>query len=465
MKEGGRLAPPGRGRRAPRRREESPKPPMMRRFVLIALALLGLSGAGYGGWRLLSQRNVGVEVAAAAIPGAPAAAGRRGGGLLGGGPRGGGGGAPAVPVTVAEAARQDVPILLEALGTVQASANVTIRAQVDGQLLEILFREGQEVREGDVLARIDPRLYQAALDQALAKKAQDEAQLANARLDLERYTRLARNDGVSRQQQDTQRALVAQLEAQVAADQAAIDNARTQLSFTTIRSPIDGRVGLRLVDPGSLVRAGDATGIVNIARLHPINVVFTLPQQEIGRVLQAMERGPVPVEARTRNGEDGPVAQGVLLTLDNQVDQATGTIRLKAEFANEDGRLWPGAFVTVRLRINTLDDVTTVPLVAVQRGPDGPYAFVVRPDQTVEQRPLDLGVQTETIAVVRGGLRPGERVVTSGALRLNDGARVAVAAEGPARPGEEAPAAPRRGRPRQAADAAAPSRPASASSP
>ncbi|MBW8270111.1 efflux RND transporter periplasmic adaptor subunit [Caldovatus aquaticus] len=420
----------------------------MRRSVLIALALLGLSGAGYGGWWLLSQRNGGVETAAAAAPGAAV--------------RGRGAGAPAVPVTVVAAARQDVPVLLEALGTVQASASVTVRAQVDGQLLEVLFREGQEVRQGEVLARIDPRLHQAALDQALAKKAQDEALLANARLDLERYTRLARNDGVSRQQQDTQRALVAQLEAQVAADQAAIDTARTQLSFTAIRAPIEGRVGLRLVDPGNLVRAGDATGIVTIARLRPIHVVFTLPQQEIGRVLAAMERGPVPVEARLRAGEDAPVARGVLLTLDNQVDPATGTIRLKAEFANEDGRLWPGAFVAVRLRIETLDDVTTVPLVAVQRGPDGPYAFVLRPDRTVEQRPLELGVQTGTVAVVTRGLQPGERVVTSGALRLNDGARVAVAAEEPAPPGGEPPAAPRRGRPRQAADAAPPRAAASA---
>ncbi|GGG34557.1 hypothetical protein GCM10010964_23090 [Caldovatus sediminis] len=425
---------------------------MPRRFVLIALALLGLSGAGYGGWRLLQQRNAGAE-AAAVVPGAPAA-GR--GAVAGGGARRGapgGGAGPAVPVTVAAAARQDVPIMLDALGTVQASASVTVRAQVDGQLLEVLFREGQEVRQGEVLARIDPRIYQAALDQALAKKAQDEAQLENARLDLERYTRLARNDGVSRQQQDTQRALVAQLEAQIVAARAAIDHARTQLSFTEIRSPIDGRVGIRLVDPGNLVRAGDATGIVNVARLRPINVVFTLPQQEIGRVLEAMDRGPVRVAARMQAG-GGTVAEGVLLTLDNQVDPATGTIRLKAEFPNEDGRLWPGTFVSVRLRLDTLDGVTTVPLVAVQRGPDGPYAFVLRPDgASVEQRPLALGVQTEQIAVVRRGLRPGERVVTSGALRLHDGARVSVAAEDPPHPGEEAPP-PRRGRPRQAADAA-----------
>ena len=200
-----------------------------------------------------------------------------------------------MPVTVVAAQQQDVPIRLDAIGTVQAFNTITVRAQVDGQLLEIAFKEGQMVKQGDVLARIDPRSYQAALDQAVAKKAQDEAQLANARLDLQRYTTLARNEGVSKQQQDTQRAQVAQFEAQVAADQGAIDAARTQLSFTTIRSPINGRVGLRLVDQGNIVRAGDATGIVTVSQLQPIALVFTLPQQELGRVQEAMGRGTVPV--------------------------------------------------------------------------------------------------------------------------------------------------------------------------
>ncbi len=257
----------------------------MRRTVLFTLALLGLLGAAAGGWYVLQIRN---ENAAAGGGGRPAGRGV------------GGGGAP-VPVTVAPATRQDVPIDLDALGTVQAFATVTVRAQVDGQLTEIAFREGQEVRQGDVLARIDPRLYQAALNQALARKAQDEALLANARLDLQRYAQLARNEGVSRQQQDTQRAQVAQYEAQIQADQAAIDTTRTQLGYTTIRAPIDGRVGLRLVDPGNLVRAGDATGIVSLAQLRPITVVFTLPQQEIGRVLEAIGRGEVPVEVRMQS--------------------------------------------------------------------------------------------------------------------------------------------------------------------
>ena len=407
----------------------------MRRPALIVLALLLLGGAGAGAWYWARS--------GADAP-APQAAGRAGG-------RGGGG---PVPVMAAVAARQDVPILLDAIGTVQAFNTITVRAQVDGQLIEIAFREGQEVKQGDLLARIDPRAYQAALDQAVAKKAQDEALLANARLDLQRYTALARTEGVSRQQQDTQRAQVAQYEAQVAGDQAAVDSARTQLSFTTIRSPIEGRVGLRLVDQGNLVRAGDATGIVTVAQLRPIAVVFTLPQQELPRVLEALARGPVPVEALAQAG-GGPVAQGELLTLDNLVDAQTGTIKLKASFPNDDGRLWPGAFARVRLQVDTVPDATTVPLVAVQRGPDGAYAFVVKPDRTVEQRPLRLGPLTAAEAVVLGGLRPGEQVVTSGALRLTPGAQVAVS-EPAAPPPDGAPSPEPRRRPRQAADAARP---------
>lgn len=333
-----------------------------------------------------------------------------------------GGGAP-VPVAVLPAQRRDVPLLLDALGTVQAYNTITVRAQVDGQLIELAFREGQEVARGEVIARIDPRPYQAALDQAIAKKAQDEALLANARLDLERYATLARTQGVSRQQQDTQRAQVAQYEAQVAADQAAIDAAQTQLSYTTIRSPLDGRLGLRLVDQGNLVRAGDATGIVTVVQLRPITVVFTLAQQSLPQLRAAMERGEVPVLASIP-GAEGSV-RGRLLTIDNQVDQGTGTIRAKATFANDDQRLWPGAFVSVRVQVATLAGAMTVPLVAVQRGPDGPYVFVVREDGTsVAQRGVQLGPVTQTLAVVREGLAEGERVVVSGALRLSDGARV-----------------------------------------
>ena len=244
---------------------------------------------------------------------------------------------------------------------------------------------------------------------------------------------------------------MAQFEALVAADQGAIDAARTQLSFTTIRSPLDGRVGLRLVDQGNLVRSGDATGIVTVSQIQPIAVIFTLPQQELGRVQDAMANGRVPVQV-VRQAGTGPLPEGVLLTIDNAVDAQTGTIRLKASFANDDLRLWPGAFVSVRLQVDTLPGVTTVPLVAVQRGPEGAYAFVVKADRTVEQRPLQLGALTSTDAVVRQGIRPGEQVVTSGALRLNAGAAVAVTEEG-GTPAAPAPGE-RRTRPRQAADAA-----------
>jgi multidrug efflux system membrane fusion protein len=406
----------------------------MRRPVLILLCLALLAGAGAGGWFWWQQRSAAAPQAEAA---GPAAGGRPGRG------------AP-VPVTVAAAQRQDLPIRLEAIGTVQAFNTITIRAQVDGQLVEIAFREGQMVRRGDVLARIDPRSYQAQLDQAIAKKAQDEALLANARLDLQRYTQLARNEGVSRQQQDTQRAQVAQYEAQVAADQAAIDAARTQLSFTTIRSPIDGRLGLRLVDQGNIVRAGDATGIVTISQLQPVAVVFTLPQQDLPRVQDALARGSVPVQV-VRQGEATPRAEGELMTLDSAVDAQTGTIRLKAAFPNEDQRLWPGAFVNVRLEVDRLPGVTTIPLVAVQRGPDGAFAFVVTAERRVEQRPLQLGAITATDAVVRQGLVPGERVVTSGALRLTPDAAVIPMEDG-GQPSAPAPGE-RRLRPRQAADA------------
>jgi len=414
----------------------------MRRLILLLLLL----GAGAAAWHWRADWRDRAPAWArpwlGAVPATEAEAARPPGGR-----RGPGFGGP-VPVTVAAAERQDLPILLDAIGTVQAFNTVTIRAQVEGQLTEVAFREGQMVKRGDLLARIDPRAYQASLDQALAKKAQDEALLANARLDLQRYQTLARSDGVSKQQQDTQRAQVAQQEAQLAADQALIDAARTQLSFTTIRAPIDGRVGLRQVDQGNFVRAGDAAGIVTLSQLQPIAVVFTLPQQELARVQDAMARGPVQVQVVPGPGMPA-VPSGELLTLDNAVDPQTGTLKLKASFANADLRLWPGAFVNVRIEVQRLSGVTTIPLVAVQRGPDGPYAFLLKPDRTVEQRPLQLGQLTPALAEIRQGLAPGDRVVTSGALRLAPGQAVVVS--DPAA-GTPAPAGPAR-RPREAAEA------------
>mgnify|MGYP002780519526 CR=1 FL=1 len=402
----------------------------MKRFLIGLLALGLLAGGGWYAWQ-----RYGTE------PAQQTAATRPGG-------RGAGG--PPVPVTAAAAMRQDIPIWLDGLGTVQALATITIRAQVDGLLTEVLFREGQDVRRGDVLARIDARPYQAALDQAIAKRAQDQALLNNARLDLQRYTQLLSSvSGASRQQVDTARAQVAQYEAQIAIDDAAIANARTQLSFTTLTSPVDGRVGLRLVDQGNVVRGSDSTGIVTVTQIRPITVLFTLPQQLLPQVLAAGDPATVQVLAQPQGG--GTPAEGVLLTVDNTVDAQTGTIRLKAQFPNDDGRLWPGAFTTVRMRVRTVPDALTVPLVAVQRGPEGANVFVIGGDGAVQPRPVRLGIVTETLAEVAAGLQPGERVVTSGALRLAPGTRVAV--QDPPPP-DGAPVVPRRGRGAPVAEAA-----------
>jgi multidrug efflux system membrane fusion protein len=292
---------------------------------------------------------------------------------------------------------------------------------------------------------VDPRNAQAALEQAEGKKAYDQAQLANARVDLQRYQSLAQGAGVTRQQVDTQRAQVAMLEAQVRQDEAAIEQARTQLGFATIRSPLAGRVGIRQVDPGNIVRGSDTNGIVTVTQMAPIGVTFTLPQQELPRLMRALAAGPVPVETLPGPG-NAPTASGTLLTVDNAVDPTTGTIKAKATFPNEDRALWPGAFVNLRLRIEVVPQATVVPLVSIQRGPEGTYAFVVKEDRTVEQRPVTVGQTTLSDAVVQNGIQPGERVVTSGGLRLSAGTTVAVADENP-------PARPAGNRPRRTADA------------
>jgi membrane fusion protein, multidrug efflux system len=330
---------------------------------------------------------------------------------------------PAVPVTVAAVTRQDVPLLLEGIGTVQPVNIVTIRSRVDGELQKVFFTEGQEVKAGDPLAQIDPRPFQAALDEATAKKAQDEAQLANAQRDLERYEALARKDFSSRQQFDTQKAQVAQFQALVQGDQASIDNARIQLDYAAIRSPIDGRAGFRLVDPGNIVHAADATGIVVVTQMHPISVVFTLPEDEVHGVAKAMGGGPLKVSVNSRDGKLH-LADGVLKLIDNQIDETTGTIRLKAEFANADGALWPGEFVMAQLLLRTDAKVLTVPSTAVQRGPNGLYVYVVKPDNTAELRPVEADRLEQAVAVISSGLDEGERVVVSGHLKVQPGAAV-----------------------------------------
>ena len=305
-----------------------------------------------------------------------------------------------VPILAVAAKKQDVPIYLDGLGTAQASATVTVKAQVDGKLIEVAFTEGQDVKAGQVLARIDPRSYQAALDQASAKKAQDQATLANARLDAARYAKLVANAYTSAQQADQARSMVAQLEAQVAGDQAQVDTARVNLGYTNVVAPIDGRIGIRLVDIGNIVHSSDTTGLCVITTLQPISVVFTLPQQSLRLVTNAMQQGTVEVLAMAQDNIAEVLDRGTLTVLDNQVDSATGTIKLKASFPNPRLRLWPGAFANVRLKSETRTAAITVPPVAVQRGPTGTYAYVVKDDNTVTRVP-DLGVPTE--AFTRGG--------------------------------------------------------------
>jgi membrane fusion protein, multidrug efflux system len=348
-----------------------------------------------------------------------------------------------IPVLVTHAASQSVPVYQDGLGTVQAYYQVTVRAMVDGPLVGVDVKEGQDVRKGDVLARIDPRTYQASLDAAVAKKAQDAAQLANARADLVRYQKLVANNYTSAQQADTTKAQVAQFEALVAQDQANIESAQTQLSYTTIIAPFDGRVGVRLVDPGNIVHAADTTGIFVLTQLQPISVVFTLPQQSLPAVSDALRRGDAPVMAFAEDLPDRrapPLDHGRLSVLDNQVDTTTGTIKLKATFPNLDHRLWPGGFVTVRLQTDVLPDVVTVPPSVLQRGPRGFYLFTVNPDNTVRRRDVTIGYQDEQLAVVTSGLKPGETVVTDGASRLSDNSHVNAREQDEARVHDDASA-------------------------
>jgi membrane fusion protein, multidrug efflux system len=357
------------------------------------------------------------------------------------------GGDGPVPVLATLAKLADVPVYLDGVGTTKALNTVTVRPQVDGKLTKILFKEGQDVERGYVLAEIDPTTYQALFDQAKAKKAQDEAQLANARLDLERYNRLVQSNSATRQQADTQKALVAQLEAQVNLDQAAIDNAQAILGYTKITAPISGRTGIRMVDEGNIVRSGDAAGgIVVITQIRPISVFFSLPQQQLARVNRAFAQGPLAVEAL---GPDSKtvIDRGTLQVVDNQVDQATGTVKLKAEFPNAELQLWPGQFVNVRLLIETLRQVVVVPTAAVQRGPNGTFTYVVQPDNAVAVRPVTVTQQDDMQAVVTVGLTSQERVVTTGFARISDGTQVAVSnAEDTPPPSAGTEPPPRRGR-------------------
>ena len=387
--------------------EPSQKPIHRRRwYLLVGLAILVALLIGYVG----RQHHETADVAAETAP-TPA---------------------PAIPVAVATAERRDVPVYLTGLGTVQAFNTVTVKTRVDGELIKVAFTEGQDVKAGDLLAQIDPRPFQAAYDQALAKKVQDEANLANAKLDLQRFSDLATRNFAPIQQVDTQRAMVAQLDAQIQGDQAAIDSAKTQLDYTTITSPITGRTGIRLVDQGNIVHATDATGLVVVTQLQPISIIFTLPESELTAVQSALKAGPVHIFAMSRD-DNRQLAEGTLAVLDNEISETTGTMRLKGTFPNQDGTLWPGEFLNIRLLARTEPNVVTVPAEALQRGPDGYYAYVVKPDKKAETRPLKVGRVSNGVAIVDDGLTAGEQVVTAGQYRLQPGVRVEV--ESPAAKG------------------------------
>jgi membrane fusion protein, multidrug efflux system len=334
-----------------------------------------------------------------------------------------------VLVRAAVVQRQDVPIFLSGIGTVHAFNIVTVKSRVDGHLDRVEFVEGQDVAEGDALAQIDPRPFQSQLAQARAAKARNEALLANARLDLERTSALATRAYVSRQALDTQRTLVLQLEAAIQGDQAAIDNATTQLGYTTIASPITGRTGMRLVDRGNIIRTTDSNGLVVITQLQPISVIFALPQDVLGVIAEEMSTGPLKVLAYNR---DGTVrfGEGVLALIDNQVDAATGTLRLKATFDNRDNALWPGQFVHARLLLRVRKGVATVPAQVVQRGPNGAFAYVIKSDQSVEQRPITIGYSRDGVTIVEDGLSFDERVVLDGQYKLRAGTRIQVVVAG-----------------------------------
>jgi len=333
-------------------------------------------------------------------------------------------GPPVIRVSVVSVQRADMPETLIGLGQVQAENSVTLRTRVDGAIDRIGFVEGDNVKAGDVIAQIDPRPYQAALDQATAKKAQDEANLINARLDLERYATLVKKDYATRQQFDTQQALVNQLIASEAADAAAIDAARLQLDYATIRAPISGRAGLRLIDAGNLVSAAQQTAIVTLAQIEPIAAVFTAPQNELGRITKAMAGDPPSVEVDTADG--AKLAVGKLVVIDNQVDPTTATFKLKAEFANADHALWPGLAVTTQTTIGVDRNALTIPAAAVQRGAKGLFVYVLGANGRAELRNVKIARQTPEVAVVASGLAAGESVIIDNIFLLQDQTPVRV---------------------------------------
>ena len=356
----------------------------------------------------------------------------------GGGRRGAGADANrAVPVSAAPAQQRNVPVYFEGLGNVQAYYTVTIHSRVDGQLMQVNFREGQQVHKGDELALIDPRPYEVQLSQAEATKYKDQANLENAQRDLQRYADLYKQGVIAQQQYNTQQSVVAQQEGLVRADDAQINNAKLNLTYCHIKSPIDGRVGLRLVDPGNMVHASDQNGLLVITELQPIAVLFTLPEDNLRDVLQHMRSNRLEVQAWNRD-DTQQIADGRLETIDNQIDPNTGTFRLKAVFDNRDNALYPNQFVNARLQVYVRKNAITIPAAAVQRGAQGTYVYVVKQDKSVDSRTIKIALTEGTVAVLDSGVNPGELVITDGQERLQPGNKVEVQRTGP--PGRIAPA-------------------------
>lgn len=334
-------------------------------------------------------------------------------------------GPQSVPVAVAKAETRNLPVYLQGLGSVEAFNTVVVKSRIDGQLVQIAFKEGQEVNKGDLLAVIDPRPYQVQLSQAEATLYKDQSALKDAQLNFQRFNDLYKQGIIPQQQYDTQRSLVGQLEGSVRADQAQIDNVKLNLDYTRITAPISGRVGLRQVDIGNMVHAADPNGLLVITQLHPIAVVFTLPQDNLPDVARQMHRGALSVDAFSRDDQT-KLTSGKLLTIDNQIDPSTGTGKLKAIFDNTERALWPNQFVNVHLLLETQKNATVVPAAAIQRGPQGAYVFAVKPDKTAEMRPVTVGITEGTLTAVSQGVKPGDMIVTDGQDKLQPGTHVEI---------------------------------------
>lgn len=406
-------------------------PGRLRRWLGSAIALLVVAALAALAWHLTHRG-----------PDANAAGARPG---MAGGPGGGPGGrGPATTVGTALARTADLPVWIDALGTVTPAATVTVRPQVGGVLREVLFTEGQTVKKGQVLAVIDPRPYEMALMQAEGQRLRDQAQLENARLTLQRYQTLLAQDSIARQDVDTQAALVKQLEAAIVADRAAEGTARLNLAYTRVVAPIPGKVGLRVVDVGNVVQANDTNGLVVITQVMPIDVEFSVPQDRVPDVQAAANAGSLPVAALDRT-RSTTLAEGRFSTLDNQADVQTGTVRAKARFANDQGTLFPSQFVNVRLQLRSVAGAVVVPVTAVRQGPNGDQVYVLQPDRTVQLRAVKRGIATDSQVQITQGLQAGETVVTEGADRLRDGARVVLPSARPASGAMRAASGPGRG--------------------